>query len=159
MIKEVEIKHKKRETIIGQGNFSLKTVGDLHNALASSSSEIKFGIAMNDGQTKITRTSGNDESLREIASDIALKIGAGHVFVIVLKKAFPVNVMEKIKQVHGVASILGASNNPMKAVVYEGKEGNALLGIIDGGRSERRESKEEKERRHKILKKFGFRES
>ena len=74
------------ECILGQGNFSLKTVDDIVRVLMASASKIKVGVAMNDGGMRITRVSGNDPDLEREAANIAYSVGAGHFFVVIFSK-------------------------------------------------------------------------
>ncbi len=144
------------EVIIGQGNFSLKTVDDIARALMTSSSKIKVGVAMNDGGMKITRTSGNDKDLEKQAGELAYLIGAGHVFVALIKDAYPVNILNDLKHVHGVCKIFAASANPMQVLVAETDQGRAVIGVVDGFKSESIEDEQTKVERRELLKKIGY---
>jgi adenosine/AMP kinase len=84
--------------IIGQAHF-IKTVEDLHEALVNSVPTIKFGLAFNESSGPcLVRVSGNDDELKKLAADNALKMGCGHVFIIYIKDAYPINVLNAIKQ-------------------------------------------------------------
>ena len=85
------------EFIIGQGNFSIFTVDDLAKTLITCVAGIKVGVAMNEAKPKLTRVAGNDERLKNLAANVALQIGAGHIFVIMMRGAFPINVINSIK--------------------------------------------------------------
>ncbi|MCW1291775.1 MAG: adenosine-specific kinase, partial [Candidatus Rehaiarchaeum fermentans] len=94
----IKLEYSGVNIIIGQAHF-IKTVEDLYEALVSSG-EIRFGISFNEASgDRLIRSDGNDEKAIEISKEIAKKIGAGHVFVIVLSKGYPINVMKKIKEV------------------------------------------------------------
>nr|AAZ32107.1 uncharacterized conserved protein [uncultured euryarchaeote Alv-FOS5] len=144
------------EAIIGQGNFSLKTVDDIARALIASSSRIKVGVAMNDGGMKITRTSGNDKDLEKAAGELAYLVGAGHVFIALIKDAYPVNILNDLKHVHGVCRVFAASSNPMEVVIAETDLGRAVLGVVDGHKSEGIEDEETKRERRELLHKIGY---
>ncbi len=144
------------EIIVGQGNFSLKTVDDIARALMVSSSKIKVGVAMNDGGMKITRTSGNDPDLEKMAGELAYLIGAGHVFIALIKDAYPVNILNDLKHVHGVCKIFAASSNPMEILVAETTLGRAVIGVVDGHRSEGIEDEATKKERRELLHKIGY---
>ncbi len=141
------------ELIIGQGNFSLKTVEYLYDAVFASSPDIRFGVAINDGSSSITRFEGNDEELTEVAKNLAKEIGAGHVFVIVFRNAFPVHVINAVKPVPTVVNIFVATGNPIGVVVAEENSMRAVLGVMDGYTSKGYEDVEE---RKQLLKKLGF---
>ncbi len=144
------------ESIIGQGNFSLKTVDDIARVLMTSASRIKVGVGMNDGGMKITRTSGNDKKLEKLAGELAYLIGAGHIFVALIKDAYPINILNDLKHVHGVCRILAASSNPLEVVLAETDQGRSVIGIVDGYMSEGIEDESTKKKRKDILKKIGY---
>jgi adenosine/AMP kinase len=144
------------EVIIGQGNFSLKTVDDIVRVLQSSASGIKVGVAMNDGGMKITRTSGNNSDLEAKAGDVAFSIGAGHAFVAIFKGAYPVNILNDLMNVHGVCNIYVASANPLDVVIAETDQGRAIISVVDGFSAQNIEDDETKDKRRKLLKKIGY---
>lgn len=144
------------EIIIGQGNFTIKTIDDFYDVLYSSAQGIEFGVAMNEAKPKLTRASGNNEELKNLAAETALEIGAGHVFVIYMKNAFPIHVLNAIKQMPTVANVLVASSNPLEAIVVETSLGKALLGFVDGSAAEKIENEIEKQERRDLVKKLGF---
>ncbi len=145
-----------RETIIGQANFSLKTIDDLTRTLIATASGIKVGAAMNDGGMAITRTSGNDQVLENDAAKICNDIGAGHVFVCLVEGAFPINLLNDLNNVHGVVNIFAATANPLDVLIYKTELGKAVVGVVDGKEPTAIESSEDKEHRKKVLKKFGY---
>ncbi|MFC2175140.1 adenosine-specific kinase [archaeon] len=145
-----------RETIVGQGNFSLKTVDDLARALIATASGVKVGVAMNDGGLGITRTNGNDAALEKDAGRICHEIGAGHVFVCLVEKAFPINLLNDLFHVHGVVNIFAATANPLDILVFETEQGKAVLGAVDGRTPDKIETAEDKEKRKETLKRFGY---
>ncbi len=118
--------------IVGQSHF-IKTVEDLHEALAASSPVLHFGIAFCEASGKrLVRFSGNDGELVALATRNAEAIGAGHSFVIFLKDGFPVSVLRAINAVPEVCSIFCATANPVEVVVAESSLGRGVLGVIDG---------------------------
>jgi hypothetical protein len=145
-----------QECIVGQGNFSLKTVDDIARVLMASASRIQVGVAMNDGGMRITRKSGNNEDLAQQASNIALSVGAGHFFIVVIEGAFPVNVLNDLQNVHGVCRIMAASANPLEVIVHETSLGRAVIGVVDGHKTENVETPEDTRKRRETLKKIGY---
>ncbi|WP_456394738.1 adenosine-specific kinase [Thermococcus sp.] len=144
------------EAIIGQGNFSIFTVDDLAKALLTAVPVIKFGIAMNEAKPQLTRFTGNDRGLEELAAKNALKIGAGHVFVILMKNAFPINVLNTIKSHPAVVMVYGASENPLQLIVAETELGRAVLGIVDGKATTRIETEDQRKERRELVEKIGY---
>ena len=111
--------------IVGQTHF-IKTVEDIYEALITASPNIKFGIGFCEASGKcLIRHDGNDVELEELAAETSLKIGAWHTFVIMLKDAYPINVLNQIKNVQEVTSIYCATANPIEVVIAETEQGRA----------------------------------
>lgn len=144
------------EVIIGQGNFTIKTIEDLYDAVYSSIPNAKFGAAMNEAKPKVVRVTGTDEELKRIAADIALKIGAGHVFVVVLRGSFPIHVMNALKSLPTVATIYLATSNPFQVIVAETELGRAVVGVVDGTPADHIENDDERKQRKELVRKFGY---
>lgn len=144
------------ECIIGQGNFSVFTVDNLSKALKTAVPGIKFGIAMNEAKPKLTRAEGNNEKLKEIASKNCLSIGAGHLFVIMMKDAFPINVLSIIKNHPAVCSVYGASENPLQVILGETELGKSVLGVVDGTAADTIENETQRKERKELLRKIGY---
>jgi adenosine/AMP kinase len=118
--------------IVGQAHF-IKTVEDVHEALAGSSPALRFGVAFCEASGPcLVRRSGNDPELVELAVRNAEAIGAGHVFVVLLRDGFPVNVMHALRQVPEVCTIFCATANPVEVLVAETDLGRGVLGVVDG---------------------------
>jgi len=141
--------------ILGQTHF-IKSAEDLYEAMVNSVPNGKFGLAFCEasGACKI-RSEGNDPSLKSLAEINALKIGAGHSFIIFMKDCYPLNVLNAIKNVPEVCSIFCATANPTKVVIAELKQGKetgcGILGVIDGSIPKGIENKEELAWRKKFL--------
>lgn len=141
--------------ILGQTHF-IKSIEDLYEAMVSTVSNAKFGIAFCEasGACKI-RSEGNDEILKKLAEKNAEKIGAGHSFIIFMKDCFPVNVLNTIKNVPEVCCIYCATANPTKVVIAESKIGNeigrGIIGVVDGFIPKDIENKEDITWRKKLL--------
>ena len=120
--------------ILGQSHF-IKTVEDLHEALAGSSPHLRFGLAFCESSgPRLVRRSGNDDELVELATRNVLAIGAGHSFVVFMREGVPVNVLNQVKQVPEVCRIFCATANPVQVIVVtEVGGGRAILGVVDGG--------------------------
>jgi hypothetical protein len=144
------------EIIIGQGNFSVKTVDDIYLTVLSSSPNVKAAVAMNEAKPKLTRVNGNDDELVKLASETAKEIGAGHVFVIYMKGAFPMHVLPYIKSLPTVCLIFAATSNPCQAVVIETPLGRSLLGVVDGASATKVENEKERKERRELVEKLGF---
>ena len=118
--------------IFGQTHF-IKSIEDIYEAIVNASPQIKFGVAFNEASGPcLTRVDGNDESLKAVAARNAAAVGAGHVFVVVLRDGFPINVLNRIQQVPEVCSIYCATANAVEAIVVETEQGRGVLGVVDG---------------------------
>ncbi|RLI04698.1 hypothetical protein DRO26_04115 [Candidatus Bathyarchaeota archaeon] len=142
--------------ILGQSHF-IKTVEDLYEAMVNSTPNIKFGIAFCESSGAcLVRHAGNDEELEKIAAENVLKIGAGHCFLVFLKNAFPINVLNTVKSVPEVCSIYCATANPVEVVVVETEQGRGILGVVDGFKPKGIEQERDIEERKKFLRKIGY---
>jgi adenosine/AMP kinase len=145
------------QIILGQSHF-IKTVEDLHEAMVNSVPGIKFGLAFCESSGPcLVRHSGTDEELEKIAAEQALKLGCGHCFLIIMRGAYPINVLNRIKEVPEVCTIYCATGNPIKVLIIEDEEGNrGIAGIIDGSRSKGIENEENIKERKEFLRKIGY---
>jgi len=142
--------------ILGQSHF-IKTVEDLHEVIAETVPGAKFGIGFCEASGKrLIRKSGNDETLVELASKKALEIGAGHSFIIYLKDAYPINVLNKIKNVSEVCRIFCATANPVEVLIAETDQGRGIVGVVDGYTPKGIETEEDVKERKELLRKFGY---
>jgi len=118
--------------ILGQTHF-IKTVEDLYEIMASTVPNAKFGIAFCEASGAcLVRLEGNDEGLKKTAEIMAMDISAGHTFVLLMKDAFPINVLNAIKMCQEVCSIYCATANPVEVIIAETEQGRGIMGTIDG---------------------------
>ncbi|MGH9786203.1 MAG: adenosine-specific kinase, partial [Terriglobia bacterium] len=97
--------------IVGQSHF-IKTVEDLYEAIVGTVPGAKFGLAFNESSGPcLVRSEGNDEELRQAAIRNAQAIAAGHVFVVLIRNAYPINLLSRIREVPEVCSIYCATAN------------------------------------------------
>ena len=147
---------EKCNVIIGTSHF-IKTVEDLHETLVSSVPGIKFGLAFCEASGPcLIRKSGTDQELIEAATKNALDLGCGHSFIIFLKNAFPINVLNDIKNVSEVCTIHAATANPIEIVVAETSSGKGILGVIDGLKPKGIETEKDVKDRKEFLRKIGY---
>jgi len=142
--------------ILGQTHF-IKTAEDLYEILVGASPQIKFGVAFTEASGPcLIRFEGNDGSLSEAAVAILQSIGAGHVFAILLRDAFPINVLNAIKMCPEVCRIYCATANPLEVVVAESDQGRGIMGVIDGSSPKGVEAEADKASRKNLLRHFGY---
>ena len=142
--------------ILGHSHF-IKTVEDLYEALTGSMPGIKFGIAFCEASNPyLIRYEGTDKEMIDLAVKNAKNIGAGHSFIIFLKNAFPINVLNAIKGVQEVCRIFTATANPTEVIIAETEQGRGILGVIDGGTPKGIEKEEDIKSRKELLRTFGY---
>ncbi len=142
--------------IFGMSHF-IKTVEDLYETLAEASPSLKFGIAFCEAsQQRLIRTDGNNDDLIKKAADTAFDVACGHTFFIFLQDGFPVNVLNRIKNVSEVCRIFCATANPLEVIVAETELGRGVLGVVDGVTPIAVETDEHKAERAKFLRTIGY---
>jgi len=142
--------------VLGTAHF-IKTTEDLYEALKNAVPEIKFGIGFCESSGPcLIRLEGNDEELKKLASHYALELACGHAFIIFMKNAYPINVLDKIKQVPEVCSVHAATANPLQVIVAETEQGRGILGVIDGFKSKGLETEADVKKRREFLRKTGY---
>ena len=142
--------------ILGQSHF-IKTVEDLHEALVGAVPGLKFGLAFCESSgPALVRWSGTDAELIELAKQNAFTLAAGHCFIIFLRNAFPINVLNAVKSVPEVCGIFCATANPVEVVLAETEQGRGILGVVDGTKSKGIEGEAEIAARKELLRKFGY---
>ena len=160
MVKTVGVKIEnpeiKYQVIIGQANFSIFTTDNLFMTMLTTVPGIKCAVAMNEAVPKLTRVTANNPELEKLAAKNALAIGASHAFVIMMDKAFPINVLPHIKNHPAVCTIFVASANEMEVIVAETDLGRAVLGVVDGTAVDKIETAEQKKERRELAEKIGY---
>jgi adenosine/AMP kinase len=142
--------------ILGQSHF-IKTVEDIYEAIITTVPQMKFGIAFNEASGPcLTRADGNDDELKAAAVRNAVALAAGHVFVVLMRQGYPINVLGRIKDVPEVCSIFCATANPVQVVVASTAQGRGVLGVIDGFPPRALESTEDVEKRREFLRMIGY---
>jgi hypothetical protein len=142
--------------ILGQSHF-IKTAEDLFEAIAGTAPGAKFGIAFSEASGDcLVRLEGNDEMLIEAAKQNSLALACGHTFVVLLKDAFPINVLNAVKDIQEVCTIFCATANPLQVVVAQTDQGRGIMGVIDGLPPKGVEDAGKVEERRRMLRRFGY---
>jgi adenosine/AMP kinase len=142
--------------ILGQTHF-IKTAEDLYEIMAGSVPGAKFGIAFTEASGPcLIRTEGNDDGLVRLSVTALEALGAGHVFCIYLKNAFPINVLNQIKNCPEVCRVFCATANPLEVVVAAMPQGKGILGVIDGLSPKGVEGADDRQQRRDMLRRFGY---
>ncbi len=142
--------------VVGQSHF-IKTIEDLYEAMATGCAHARFGIAFCEASGPcLIRVDGNDEGLKKAAAENAMLVGAGHTFILFLKNAFPINVLNAIKACPEVCRIFCATANPVEVIVAETEQGRGILGVVDGFAPKGVETESDAGARREFLRKIGY---
>ena len=142
--------------IIGQAGF-IKTVEDVHEQLVNCVPNINFGLAFAESSGPcLIRHSGNEPSLEKLATEKALELACGHVFIVFMRNAYAINVVPRIKEVPEVVNIFCATANPVEVIIAESGQGRGILGVIDGLKSKGIETAKDVKDRKEFLRKIGY---
>jgi uncharacterized protein len=144
--------------IIGQAHF-IKTVEDVHELMVTSVPGAKFGLAFNEASGPcLVRHSGTDAELEQLAVKNSQTIGAGHTFTLIMRGAYPINVLTQLKALSEVCSIYCATANPVTVIVADSETGRGILGVIDGEKPKGVEGDKETADRKAFLRKIGYKQ-
>ena len=142
--------------IVGQSHF-IKTVEDVAEILNSAVPGVEYGLSFCEASGPcLIRTEGNDETLVQQAAECARRAGAGHSFYLVLRNAFPINVLNQIKACQEVARIFCATANPLQVLVVQTEQGRGIVGVVDGYAPKGVEGPQDKQDRKAMLRTFGY---
>jgi uncharacterized protein len=142
--------------IFGQSHF-IKTVEDLYEAMFNTFPGIKFGLAFSEASGPcLVCKDGTDNELIEAAVENLLRVKAGHVFLIIMRNGFPINVLPAIKSCREVVSIFCATANPVEVILAQTEQGRGVLGVIDGFSPKGVEIDSDITRRKQLLLSIGY---
>lgn len=142
--------------ILGQTHF-IKTVEDIYEAVVTSVPGVEFGVAFCEASAEcLIRSDGTDDELRSLAVKNAERIGAGHTFVLLMRGAYPINLLPRIKSVPEVCGIFAATANALQVLVAKSEQGKGIVGVIDGESPKGVETEEQAEERKEFLRKIGY---
>jgi len=147
---------KDANIIVGQTHF-IKSVEDIGEAVVGAVPGVKWGLAFNEASgARLIRYAGNDDELIEAAKENARKIGAGHTFVLIIRDAYPINIMPHLKRVPEICHIFAATANPLEVIVVRTGQGRGVLGVVDGFTPIGVEDDTEIAKRKQFLRKIGY---
>ncbi len=145
--------------ILGQTHF-IKTVEDLYEVMVNALPHSRFGIAFCEASGAcLIRVEGNDEEMRNVAVRNAKAVAAGHTFILMLREAYPINVLNAVKSCPEVCSLFCATANPVEVMVAETSQGRGILGVIDGFPPKGVEGPADIQWRKDLLRKIGYKVS
>jgi hypothetical protein len=142
--------------ILGQAHF-IKTAEDLYEAVVNTVPGAKFAVAFNEASGPcLIRVEANDEELRRAAIANAQAVGAGHLFVLLVREAYPINLLSRVRDCFEVCSIYCATANPVEVLVAQTAQGRGILGVVDGSPPKGVEGPEDRKHRHEFVRKIGY---
>jgi hypothetical protein len=142
--------------IVGQSHF-IKTVEDIYEAIVNTVPQIKFGVAFCEASGPcLIRVDGNDDAMKENATNNAQAVAAGHTFFVAMRDAYPINLLHRIQAAPEVCNIYCATANAVEVIVAETGQGRGILGVIDGSSPKGVETEEDAKKRHAFLRMIGY---
>jgi len=142
--------------IFGQSHF-IKTVEDLYEILVTTVPGCRFGLAFCEASGPcLIRHVGNDEELEKAAVQNARELGCGHSFILLIKEAYPINVLPAIKSCQEVCGIFCATANPVEVIVAQTDQGRGVLGVVDGFSPKGVEDESDQQKRRDFLRTIGY---
>jgi len=142
--------------ILGHSHF-IKTAEDLYEVVVNTVPGAKFAVAFNEASGPcLVRVESNDDDLRRAAVSNALAVGAGHAFVLLIREAYPINLLSRVRDCFEVCSIFCATANPVEIVLAQTSQGRAILGVVDGSSPKGVEGPEEARQRRDFVRKIGY---
>jgi adenosine/AMP kinase len=142
--------------IIGQSHF-IKTVEDLYEIVVTGVPQARFGVAFCEASGAcLVRWEGNDQALQDAAIRAARDIAAGHTFVMILREAYPINILNRVKDCPEVCRVFCATANALAVVVAETEQGRGIVGVVDGSSPKGVEGEADREWRRGFLRKIGY---
>jgi adenosine/AMP kinase len=144
--------------ILGHSHF-IKTVEDLYEAMVNSVPGAKFGLAFCEASDVcLVRCTGTDPELVQLAGQNALRIAAGHSFLIFMRDMFPVNILNAVKNVPEVCRVFCATANPLEVIVAQTEQGRGIMGVIDGLAAKGIETEKDVAHRKQLLRAIGYKQ-
>lgn len=158
-LKLVAVEHPDdTNVVVGQTHF-IKTIEDVHELMVTSVPGVKFGLAFNEASGPcLVRHSGTDAELEQLAIKNSQAIGAGHTFTLIMRGAYPINILTQLKALPEICSIFCATANPVTLVVAETETGRGVMGVIDGEKPKGIEGDKDIADRKAFLRKIGYKQ-
>lgn len=142
--------------ILGQAHF-IKTAEDLYEAVINTVPQAKFAVAFNEASGPcLVRIESNDDDLRRAATANAQALGAGHAFVLLVRNAYPINLLSRVRECFEVCTIFCATANPVEVILANTEQGRAILGVVDGASPKGVESADDAKQRHEFVRNIGY---
>ena len=147
---------KDANIILGHSHF-IKTAEDLYEIVINTVPTAKFAVAFNEASGPcLVRVESNDDELLRAAIANAQAVGAGHAFVLLIRQAYPINLLSRVRDCFEVCNIFCATANPVEVILAQTEQGRAILGVVDGSSPKGIETPEDVKVRREFLRKIGY---
>ena len=83
-------------------------------------------------------------------------MAAGHTFFLLLRSAYPINLLNAVKLCPEVARVFCATANPVQALVAGTEQGRGMVGVVDGFSPRGVEDEAARAQRREFLRKIGY---
>lgn len=142
--------------ILGHSHF-IKTAEDLYEVVVNTVPAAKFAVTFNEASGPcLVRVESNDDELRGVAIANAQAVAAGHFFVLLIRNAYPINLLGRVRDCFEVCTIFCATANPVEVIVAQTEQGRAILGVVDGSSPKSVETADDAKARHEFVRKIGY---
>lgn len=144
--------------VLGMSHF-IKTVEDVYELMVNSVPGVKFGVGFSEASgDRLVRVAGNDEELTKAAGETVMQIASGHCFLIFMRNAYPVNILQSLKNVYEVVNIFCATANPVQVLIVRTEQGGGIIGVVDGEAPVGIEDDAAAKKRHQFLRTIGYKQ-
>ena len=142
--------------VAGQAHF-IKTAEDIAEIVVTTVPGARFGLAFCEASGPcLIRTEGNDPELTAAAVANAEAVASGHTFFLLLRGAYPINLLNAVKLCPEVARVFCATANPVQALVAGTEQGRGMIGVVDGSSPRGVEDDAARASRREFLRKIGY---
>jgi uncharacterized protein len=142
--------------VAGQAHF-IKTAEDLAEIVVTTVPTAEFGLAFCEASGPcLIRTEGNAPDLVAAAVSNAERVAAGHTFFLLLRGAYPINVLNAVKQCPEVCRVFCATSNPVQMLVAGTSQGRGVVGVVDGNSPRGLEDDAARAARREFLRRIGY---
>lgn len=142
--------------VAGQSHF-IKTAEDLAEIVVTTVPGAQFGLAFCEASGPcLIRTEGNADDLVAASVSNAERVAAGHTFFLLLRGAYPINLLNAVKLCPEVCRVFCATANPVQALVAQTDQGRGVVGVVDGQSPRGVEDAAAREARRQFLRTIGY---
>jgi adenosine/AMP kinase len=86
----------------------------------------------------------------------AERVASGHTFFLLLRGAYPINMLNAVKQCPEVCRVFCATANPVQMLVAGTSQGRGVVGVVDGNSPRGVEDDAARAARREFLRRIGY---